>query len=204
MDFFKVSNKIKELINSIVDDVLHNQIEGNYSYSFNTKYLEPYKKGCKQAYEMLYFKELFSHLENIKTNCIYWFEADSVEQCKDLVALLDDYRYTNNSFKDYRTVPAKAAKKYDTTNSNIIYLGIRRGNGKKSRQAHSNIAQRINQHLGYYHTDKTQGLQLSSYVYGKDFNLTLKVCPLEGLHDNYLNLVEKELALRVNPHCGRH
>ena len=66
------------------------------------------------------------------------------------------------------------------------------------------MAGRINQHLGYYGTDATQGLQLSSYASGLDINITLKVFEFSNLRDDYLKLLEKAVARHFKPHCGRH
>ena len=66
------------------------------------------------------------------------------------------------------------------------------------------VAARINQHLGYYCTDATQGLQLSSYASGLDINITLKVFEFSNLRDDYLKLLEKAVARHFRPHCGRH
>ncbi|WKX75608.1 hypothetical protein [Zobellia laminariae] len=205
MNLEKVTDSIDQLINNIVAEITDESINHSYGYKFvfNTNTLEKYKNGINEAYDREVFFYLFEKLEEMKNHCLYWFEIEDKEKRDTLIELLNNYRKNKNN-EGYRNVPAKALKAYEGSQSNVIYVGIRTGKGEKTKQKHSNIAGRINQHLGYYGTDATQGLQLSSYASGLDINITLKVFGFSNLRDDYLKLLEKAVARHFKPHCGRH
>lgn len=205
MDLRNVTNTIDKEIKQVIEQITNESLEHTscFKFPFNTKDLEEYKKGVKEAYDRETFVCLFEKLEAMKNHCLYWFEIHDKKQRDSLLGLLNAYR-TKKKSKGYRTVPAKALIAYDCSQSKVIYVGIRRGKGEKTKQKHSNIASRINQHLGYYGTNATQGLQLSSYASGRDIDITLKVFQFSNLGDDYLKLIEKGVAKHFNPHCGRH
>ncbi|MBU2973278.1 hypothetical protein [Zobellia sp. B3R18] len=196
-----IDKLIKKIVNRIISDTIEEAFK--FKFTFNAKDLEEYKEGAQEAYERKEFVNLFEKLELMKNHCLYWFEIEDVQQRAKLLGLLNDYR-ENKKYKGFRTVPAKALKAYSGSTGNIIYLGIRAGKGEKTKKKHSNIAERINQHLGYYNTNATQGLQLSSYASGYDINIILKVFEFKNLGDDYLKLIEKSVARHFKPHCGRH
>ncbi|MDO1514347.1 hypothetical protein Q2T41_16960 [Maribacter confluentis] len=139
----------------------------------------------------------------MKDHCLYWFEIRDKKQRDTFLDLLNSHR-ENKEVENYRKVPAKTLKAYESSQGNVIYIGVRTGKGFGSKSRHTNIAERINQHLGYYSTNSTQGLQLSSYVYGCDINITLKVFQFSNLKSDYLTLIEKAVARYFKPHCGQH
>jgi hypothetical protein len=65
----------------------------------------------------------------------------------------------------------------------------------------SEKAGRIAIHFGYYEIGTTQGLQLA---YWAKKNLTLNVMALPKESSDYLDLLEKLLARKLNPLCGKH
>jgi hypothetical protein len=160
-----IDNEIKQVLAKITDESIDNTLY--FKFTFSTINLEEYKKGVQEAYYRKTFVDLFKKLETMKNHCLYWFEIQDVQQRDTLIGLLNTYR-ANIENENYRTVPAKALKIYAGSQSNIIYVGVRTGKGEKTKQKHTNIASRINQHLGYYGTNRTQGLQLSSYASGHD------------------------------------
>ena len=131
------------------------------------------------------------------SNCIYWFETEKVESCNNLQKLLNDQREMLISKK--RTVPVKNVN----TDSNVLYVGVRRG-GQTKKHEMSHLAGRIKTHLGYYDIGSTQGLQLAYWARNIDCQVNLKVVQFEGLSNEYLNTVEKILAFKLKPLCGKH
>ncbi|MCM4168053.1 hypothetical protein KCTC52924_01121 [Arenibacter antarcticus] len=205
MDLKNLTNTFNDHISQIVELVTDESINHpfGFTFTFNTKNLEKYNKGVNEAYERESFVDLFEKLDGMKNHCLYWFEIEDKKQRDTLIGLLNTYR-ENKKEVGYRTVPAKALKNYEGSQSNVIYVGVRTGKGEYTKQKHSNIAGRINQHLGYYGTNATQGLQLCSYASGLDINITLKVFQFSNLGDDYLKLIEKAVARHFKPHCGRH
>lgn len=179
---------IHEQFNLLVDKILSS--EPDYQNFFNTKDLPDHfdfdnEKAPNRVPEMRYF---FKELDKIKSHVLYYFELNDVQSTLQLKKLLDGYRRpVKERGTDYRVVPA--TNSYDSAESKVLYLGVRRGGGNKSGL--TNIVGRINQHLGYYQNGKTQGLQLYHYARGKDFEITLKVYEFPNLDKNYLNVIEK-------------
>lgn len=145
-------------------------------------------------------RNIFTELDKIKCDCLYWFDLKTVEQAKELNSLLNKYRETNIKGTDsYRSVPATN----NNNNSNVLYVGVRRG-GYTKKWNLTNITGRINQHLGYYHNGNTQGLQLIHFAKDCDFDITINVIKIESPNSIYLNIIEKIVALKLKPLCGRH
>ena len=115
----------------------------------------------------------------------------------ELNTLLDNNREKLSN--QYRVIPPKNKNQ----DSNVLYVGIRRG-GVRKRDQLSNLSGRIVQHLGYYERGSTQGLQLVHWCKGLDFDINLNVVELENLPNDYLNVVEKILSYHLKPLCGRH
>lgn len=143
-----------------------------------------------------YFKTMFKQLNTKQNNCLYWFELESEVLAIELNNLLDTKREELKQKK--RVVPVKNSN----THSKVLYVGIRRGKQKKSKR--TNISERIRQHLGYYKTGATQGLQLVHWAKDTDVEIKLHVIEFNGLDNAYLNALEKIIADRLTPLCGRH
>src|SRR5690606_5974724 len=123
-------------------------------------------------------------------HCVYWFEIKTMELASELNTLLDNNRNELNLNK--RLVPVINKN----TDSNILYVGIRRG-GKRKYDGLSNIAGRIIQHLGYYVKGSTQGLQLIHWTNKADLDIKLNVVEFKDLPNIYLNVVEKLIAHKL-------
>lgn len=192
-----INNSIKDLINDIINS------SPDYEEVFNTKNLPNHhnydkSKAPNVIPEMRYF---FQGLDNIKHNSLYYFELKDIKTAHKLKGKLDNYRKSiDKSSDEYRVVPT--TNRYDNGQSKVFYLGVRQGAPNKSGLTH--IAGRINQHLGYYKNGSTQGLQLYHYAKGLDFEITLKVYEFQNLNSDYLNVIEKKMAKKLNPLCGRH
>lgn len=196
---------IESQLNIIVSDILSKSVEGFYSKQFNTKDLKAYEYNKNRKDKDWYspntdknFGYLFKELDLKENHCLYWFELETLEKTKALNNLINNYRLKKGQ-EDYRVVPSSNKN----VNSKVLYVGIRRG--AKSKSGLTNIVGRINQHLGYYKVQSTQGLQLIHYAQGLDFQITLNVVEFEDLENPmYLNLLEKMVADKLIPLCGRH
>ena len=147
------------------------------------------------------FKEMFSMLESLKTNCLYWFSVDSVENAiklKEIISFKKVELFSEEKEK-CRILPALNIN----TNSKFIYVGVRKGSIAK-KQKITNISGRMVQHLGYYKEGRTQGLQLSYYARDLDINMTLHLYSLNNCPDEYLYILEKIFAKKLKPICGKH
>ena len=135
---------------------------------------------------------LIESLKEIDKPCLYWFEAENEEKASNLILALNDFRLNNPK---NRTIPAKNRN----INSKCIYVGIRQAG--KRKDGFTNIAGRMVIHFGYYKVPSTQGLQL---VYWAKEKIKLTVMELPSESSIFLNVLEKELAKKLKPLCGRH
>ena len=147
------------------------------------------------------FEKMFDTLENLKTNCLYWFSVKSMEDAYDLKQLIS---YNKNFLRSEdkttcRVLPAGN----NNENSTIIYVGVRKGS-KAKKQKVSNISDRMVQHFGYYKEGRTQGLQLAYYANSLEIDITLHVYSLINCPDEYLYILEKIFAKKLKPICGKH
>lgn len=196
----KILNYFEEIVSRITNP---NETSQFKIASFNTKNLPNHNNYTNHINTLSEFRYLFSPLDKIENNCLYWFELENENKAQQLNELLDNYRKKKGT-DNYKTVPATNAN----TNSKVLYVGIRQGGsvnrGKGLRL--TNISGRIIQHLGYYHSKGTQGLQLYEYAKGKDFEITLSVVQFNKLENKYLNIIEKMVAKHESfkPLTGRH
>jgi len=197
-----IANEIAEIddvFESISNNIVDKKIEF-YSESFNIKDL-PNNNGFKVHPNTLpEFNHLFRPLDKKNNDCLYWFELETIEKAIELNNLLNKYRLSNiKGNAKYRNVPA--TNKNET--SNVLYVGVRRGSKSKNPKL-TNIVGRINQHLGYYENENTQGLQLIHFAKNCDFKLKLNVVEVISSNSIYLNIIEKKVADKLKPLCGRH
>ena len=133
------------------------------------------------------FQDLFSELGKLKGPCLYIFEIKSNHSKEDIIQKIIEYSLTEDSKK----IPAIKSKVEDST---ILYVG-------KVKRA---IFGRLIQHLGYFKTKGTQGLQL--FYWAKNVNLDLKFTVVEFENDmeNLMNVLENEIAKKIKPILGKH
>ncbi len=158
MNLSKQSEHLCEIVDTIANKIIadKNISKCTYKFPFNTKDLPDRITVDKNDYSIKGFETLFNDLDKKKNHCLYWFEINQENKRYVLLNMLNNYRA-----KKERTVPASATKKVYCDNSHVFYVGVRRGYpNPNSNQQHSNICRRIYQHLGYYHTAKTQNPQL--------------------------------------------
>jgi hypothetical protein len=187
------SNILKKKFDQLAQDVI-NEAE---TYTFNIKDLPELNNYQTNIRADLKFSEMFSSLDQKLNNCLYWFEVETNGHCTNLQNLLNESRETLKT--NFRTIPVKNSN----LDSNVLYVGIRRG-GQRQRDRLSNISGRICIHLGYYDKGSTQGLQLIHWAKDVDCNINLKVVEFEDLPNDYLNTIEKIIAFKLKPLCGKH
>ena len=186
-------NILKEKFDKLAQEII-NEAE---SFTFNIKDLPEINNYQTNIRKESNFTEIFIRLDQKLNSCIYWFETENNNDCKDLQKLLNDNR--EKLITNLRTVPVKNCN----TNTNILYVGIRRG-GQRKKDKLSNISGRICIHLGYYHKGSTQGLQLIHWAKNINCKINLKVVEFEDLPNEYLNTIEKIIAFKLKPMCGKH
>lgn len=195
-----IENKIMELdkvFESISDDIVSKKVLV-YSESFNIKDLPHHTEFSVHPNTLPEFNHLFRPLDKKNNDCLYWFELESNEKAKELNNLLNEYRLSNiKNNANFRNIPATNKNE----NSNVLYVGVRR---KSKAPKLTNIVGRINQHFGYYKNKNTQGLQLIHFAGKLDFKLTLNVVEIVSSNSIYLNIIEKKVANKLKPLCGRH
>lgn len=153
-----------------------------------------------------YIPELVAIVEELKKinqPCLYWFESPTVADANILFSILENYREIGKEEK--RTIPAKnnihKQKGYEA--SKVLYVG-KRNAGIRKYDRLTNIAGRIIIHFGYYKQGSTQGLQLANWSRVYNGNLKLNVLALPNEAEEYLQILEKLLAKKLKPLCGRH
>jgi hypothetical protein len=140
---------------------------------------------------------LFMQLDEIKGDCVYWYEVSSVEVANLMVSSLNDFRGINESNKsNYRRLAAKG--KY--TSSRIIYVGTVMGKVRK-RDGLTTIASRTFQHLGFYEKGSTGALHL---WYWANHSIKLNVIQLPNELSEYRSVLENLLAIKLKPVIGKH
>lgn len=199
LDIDNQIEKIDSILNEIAQNIYENRNNDSYYHKleFNTKQLldhEGYTKFVNSDGELV---SIFNDLNYIKENhCLYWFELENEELANNLNLELNEYR-----FKNLKTVPPINNK---NKNSKVFYVGIRQGGFTKYNNL-TNITGRICQHLGYYNKFTTPGLQLFEYARNNNYTITIKVVEFKKFkHPKYLNIIEKLVAQKLKPLCGKH
>lgn len=184
-----LTNKLDSIINEIIAEAK--------TYNFNLNSL-PEVNGYKTDIRIdSNFSHIFNDLNLKVSNCLYWFDIKSKNKAFGLNSLLNENRALLNENK--RVVPALNSN----IESSILYVGIRRG-GQRKYDGLTNISGRIIQHLGFYEKGSTQGLQLVHWVNKSDLEVTLFVAEFPELPNEYLEIFEKLVALKLKPLCGKH
>lgn len=194
--------KLQEFINEFKTEL--DSILGVYrEYHFNTSTLPDevqythHAKICDHPS----FCNMFSELQSIKSNCLYWFSVNKIDEASKLKLLISDKKTAlwSDKKETCRVLPARN-KNEDST---ILYVGVRKGSNAKTQKI-SNIAGRMVQHLGYYKEGRTQGLQLAYYTRNLNINVTVHLYELNNCPDEYLYILEKIFAKKLRPICGTH
>lgn len=198
MNISEEKKKIENEVNSITNNILNHANDFKIC-KFHLSELPNSKNWNNHPNIDPAFKKHVVKLNGYKNDCLYWFICDTTKDAIKLDNALCDYR-NKKAKPEYRAVPT--SNKY-VNKENTIYVGVRRGNTAKNPKL-TNIMGRINQHLGYYQQPKTQGLQLLHWAKELDMHITLYVVHFEENLGSLLYVLEKEVANRLIPHCGRH
>lgn len=199
IDIREEKKAINKQVDAIVKKILENQ-EGFKISTFHLSELPESNNWENHPNIDPVFKSHVEKLDAYKKDCLYWFSCDDATKAKTLNNALNQYRTKNSKLDDYRVVPTTNRH---NSNTNIIYVGVRRGSTAKNPKC-TNIIGRINQHLGYYKQRKTQGLQLLHWAKELDINITLHVVHFNDELGSLLYVIEKAIAKELVPHCGRH
>ena len=134
------------------------------------------------------YYELFKELMEIKGPVLYWYEIISNHSNDEIINSLHIYEQQHN----HRAIPV-FYKGYDR-NTRILYVG----------KCKEKFWGRVIQHLGYFNTPTTQGLQL--YHWAKEIRLEVKLHALEFTKDmaDIIPIVESYFAKRLHPLVGKH
>ena len=189
------------------DELTEQLINSTDTYLFNLKDLPdafeytPTKEDLKKSIrDHDKFSSMFAELDAKRGSCLYWFEVDDNPCCSSLIEKLNIVRPLLRGQGNIRIVPVMNKN----SNSNVLYVGIRR-KGWTEKWKLSNISGRIIQHLGYYRVGTTQGLQLAHWASDSDLQIKLNVIEFEEYFPNeYLEALEKIMAHRLKPLCGKH
>jgi hypothetical protein len=199
MDIKNETSGIHNIFESISDRVILDRSQ-ICSKTFKIKDLPNHNKYSTNANTHENSRYLFTELDKIECDCLYWFTLENSKETIALNNLLNEFREINiKGSENYRSVPATNKN----NDSNVLYVGVRRG-GITKKWNLTNITGRINQHLGYYHNGNTQGLQLIHFAKDYDFDITINVVKIESSNSIYLNIIEKIVAKKLKPLCGRH
>lgn len=134
------------------------------------------------------YKDLFKKLMEIKGPVLYWYEIMSDHTGDDIINALREYGQKEN----HRAIPV--FYKNHNKSTRILYVGKCKGR----------FWGRVIQHLGYFTTPSTQGLQL--YHWAKDLRLELDLHALEFDDDmvDIMPIVESYFAKCFHPLIGKH
>jgi hypothetical protein len=111
----------------VLESISHKVIsktDERFSKTFKIKNLPNHEEFNNDANTHEDSKHLFTELDQIECDSLYWFTLDTNEQAKELNNHLNTYRDKNKKgSKGYRCIPATNKNK----NSNVLYVGIRGG-----------------------------------------------------------------------------
>ena len=132
---------------------------------------------------------VFDQIAAIKGPVVYVFEIISAHSSETV-------RAAARSYDGPRAMPAFRKESKTDYTSRVLYVG-------KVKMKAGFLA-RVIQHLGFWGTEKTQGMQLCHYACGLDLKLELTVFEFEADMADLLPLLEKAVASQLKPLLGKH
>lgn len=175
--------------NESLSALQHLAEKGHKSYNefnFETEFLKDYL--TKDIRESIEHKETFGRLMQIKGPVLYWFEILPGYDQRKIVERLNQYKGDQSG----RHTPA--IRKNVDYSSNVLYVG----------KVKNLFYGRVIQHLGFFRTPETQGLQLYHWMKGEPLQLRLHALEFEAGMANLLGVVENEFAKLLKPIIGKH
>jgi len=134
------------------------------------------------------YKSLFDDLQKMTGPCLYYFEITSNHIPNEIINSIKTY-----SLSEYpKATPA--IKKQPPIDSKILYVG----------EVKRHMYGRLIQHLGFFKTSATQGLQLFYWARTIPLSLKLTVMEFEPEMENLMEVLENELARKLKPILGKH
>ena len=140
-----LSDFLSDTITSL-ENLRKNDVCKEFSCIFNCAELEDYIN--HNITESIQFCELFKELMEIKGPVLYWYEVISNHSNDEIINSLQMYERKQN----HRAIPV-FYKGYNR-NTRILYVG----------KCKEKFWGRVIQHLGYFNTPTTQGLQLYNWA----------------------------------------
>ena len=147
---------------------------GDYNH-IDIRYSEPYKS-------------LFQDLMAIKGPVLYWFEVISQHSSHDILKAFE--RYKNDP--DCKAIPALKSKLEHGTN--ILYVG----------KVKTQFWGRFITHLGFFKTNRTQGIQLFYWAKTLGLHLRVHVYEFDKNMADLMTIVEFGMAQKLKPLLGKH
>lgn len=184
MDYI-LSDFLSDTITSL-ENLRKNDVCKEFSCIFKCAELEDYLN--HNITESIQFFGLFKELMEIKGPVLYWYEIISNHSNDEIINALQVYEQQQN----HRAIPV-FYKGYNR-DTRILYVG----------KCKEKFWGRVIQHLGYFNTPTTQGLQL--YHWAKELHLEVKLHALEFTEDmaDIMPIVESYFAKRLHPLVGKH
>lgn len=184
---------MNELLSKFLSDTISSLVkvsnEGStseFSFDIDCSDLKDYLNN--NILESEEYSELFSRLCQMRGPVLYWFEKLSDNTNDSIIASLKEYK----SLKNHRVIPYYKDS-YDKL-TKTLYVGKCKGK----------FYGRIIQHLGYFVTPSTQGLQL--YHWAKDISLKVRIHAIEFPKEmvDIMPIVEYYFAKQLEPLIGKH
>lgn len=179
-----LSDFLSETCNSL-ENLRRNNVHKEFYYHIKCENLEDYLN--KDITKSAQYQNLFQNLIQMKGPVLYWYEITSSHSNNNIITALKEYKQ-----KKLRVTPV-IYKSYDR-DTRILYVG----------KCKENFWGRVIQHLGYYKTPTTQGLQL--FHWAKELRLEVKLNALEFAPDmkDIMPVVELFFAKQLHPLVGKH
>ena len=157
-------------------------------FEINCSELEDYNSLGINVLEHPRTKPFYDSLKKIEGPVVYWFKIVSGTDRGKIVSALSKYEGING----HRVIP-KIRKSF-SVKSDCLYVG----------KVKRNFYGRVMQHLGYYSTPATQGLQL--YYWAKDLHLEIRLHAIEFERDmeDMMPAIEQYFANTLKPLVGKH
>lgn len=168
----------------VLEDLRKNGARNTFTYNFSCEDLKDDPDyDIKES-----FKELFKEIDDMKGPVLYWYEVTSDHSDDAILNALQEY----GQVEDHKAIPA-FHKKHDKP-TKILYVG----------KCKSHFSTRVIQHLGYFNSKKTQGLQLRCWANKLGLELTLHAMEFDNKMADIMLIVESYFARKLNPLVGKH
>ena len=180
-----LSGFLSDTISSL-ENLRKNDVCKEYSCVFKCAELEDYLN--HDIRDSVKYCGVFKELMEIKGPVLYWYEIISDHSNDEIMSSLLAYKQQKN----HRIIPV-LYKGYNRKTT-ILYVG----------KCKKKFWGRVIQHLGYFNTPTTQGLQL--YHWAKEIHLEVRLHTLEFAEDmaDIMPIMEFDFAKRLHPLVGKH